>query len=91
MQGVSWIGGSGSLSVAAADLTGLVEQVQANVESVQLCTAYYLSHAYVKVSTFNASILAQDWIFVDVPMLGSFQAPCYEAEKKCCESCILPD
>ncbi|EIE19042.1 hypothetical protein COCSUDRAFT_59526 [Coccomyxa subellipsoidea C-169] len=48
-QGMSWAGGNAC--ALAADLAALVEQVQANVEAVQLCTAYYTSHAYTQVLT----------------------------------------
>ena len=47
MQGVTWVGGNGSL--VTADLTTLVDQAHSNIEAIQLCTAYYISHAYTQV------------------------------------------
>lgn len=58
---MSWAGGNAC--ALAADLAALVEQVQANVEAVQLCTAYYTSHAYTQVrppAHNKTCILAKD-------------------------------
>ncbi|KAK9919051.1 hypothetical protein WJX75_009025 [Coccomyxa subellipsoidea] len=48
-QAMAWLGGNGAL--LAADEAGMVDQLQSNVEAMQLCTAYYISHAYTEVLT----------------------------------------
>ena len=47
VQGVTWVRGNGSL--IAFNLADMVEQAQSNIEAIQLCTAFYISHAYNKV------------------------------------------
>jgi hypothetical protein len=50
---MAWLGGNGAL--LAADEAGMVDQLQSNVEAMQLCTAYYISHAYTEVRTASRS------------------------------------
>jgi hypothetical protein len=45
----------GNSSVLAADLVALVERLQSNVETVQLCAAYYVSHAYTQVRNLDCN------------------------------------
>ena len=60
---MAWLGGNGSL--LAADEAGMVDQLQSNVEAMQLCTAYYISHAYTEVRTASCSsreIISQEFM-----------------------------
>ena len=55
---MAWLGGNGAL--LAADEAGMVDQLQSNVEAMQLCTAYYISHAYTEVRTASCSSRGKD-------------------------------
>lgn len=50
MQGAAWVPGSSKLA-ADLQLAALVEQIHSNVEAIQLCTAFYISHAYIEVGS----------------------------------------
>ncbi|BDA45165.1 hypothetical protein COCOBI_06-6460 [Coccomyxa sp. Obi] len=49
-KGAAWVPGSSKLT-ADLQLAALVEQIHSNVEAIQLCTAFYISHAYIEILT----------------------------------------
>ncbi len=55
---------AGDGSLLPADIVPMVEQAHSNVEAIQLCTAYYISHAYAEVrhtSSDSSGMIAAVW------------------------------
>ncbi len=57
MKGAAWVPGSSKLA-ADLQLAALVEQIHSNVEAIQLCTAFYISHAYIEVIIHQVTSLS---------------------------------